>query len=121
MELTNYTRLRLVKVTHTLIWMVLATIVFFVLWSGITARSTMYSWLAVFAVFTEGIVLMIFGGRCPLTRVARRYSSSRRDNFDIYLPNWLAKHNKLIFGSIFLLGFVLMLINQFRPGSHTQG
>jgi hypothetical protein len=28
----------------------------------------------------------------------------RRDNFDIYLPLWLARRNKAIFGALFVLG-----------------
>jgi hypothetical protein len=27
----------------------------------------------------------------------------RADNFDIYLPNWVARHNKAIFGTLFVL------------------
>jgi hypothetical protein len=29
--------------------------------------------------------------RCPLTGIAARYTDDRRDNFDIYLPPWLAR------------------------------
>jgi uncharacterized membrane protein len=119
MSLTKYNKLRLVKMAHTLIWMVMATVVFFVLWSGITAKTTTYSWLAVLAVVIEGIILVIFGGSCPLTRVARRYSSSRKDNFDIYLPNWLAKYNKGIFTTIFIIGLTLMIFHYFFPASLT--
>jgi hypothetical protein len=36
---------------------------------------------------TEGIVLLIFKMRCPLTVIAMRYSDSNKDNFDIFLPN----------------------------------
>jgi hypothetical protein len=46
------------------------------------------------------LVLIANGGRCPLTTLAARYTMDRRDNFNIYLPEWLARHNKLIFGSI---------------------
>jgi len=42
--------------------------------------------------------------RCPLTSVAARYTSDRRPNFDIYLPEWLAEHNKLIFGALYVAG-----------------
>lgn len=28
----------------------------------------------------------------------------KSDNFDIYLPLWLARHNKLIFGALYVLG-----------------
>ncbi len=39
-----------------------------------------------------------------LVAVAARYTVDRRDNFGIYLPEWLARHNKLIFGSDYLGG-----------------
>ena len=114
MKSANESILVLVKSVHTLIWAVLASVVLFVLWSGITAKSSILSWLAVIIILGEGIVLMIFGGSCPLTKVARRYSKSTKDNFDIYLPNWLAKNNKLIFGAIYVIGLGLMLLNYFR-------
>jgi hypothetical protein len=33
----------------------------------------------------------------------------RRDNFDIYLPLWLARHNKMIFGTLFAMSEVFVL------------
>ncbi len=42
-----------------------------------------------------------------LIAVAARYTVDLRDNFDIYLPEWLARHNKLIFGSIHLGGIAV--------------
>jgi hypothetical protein len=51
---------------------------------------------------------------CPLTVIARKYSDSQQDNFDIFLPNWLAKYNKLIFTSIFILGVILVLFRVFQ-------
>jgi len=51
-----------------------------------------------------GCAILLFNhGRCPLTDVARRYTHERTDNFDIYLPLWLARYNKAIFGTLFLL------------------
>jgi hypothetical protein len=43
---------------------------------------------------------------CPLTAVAARYTDDRRANFDIYLPVWLAKFNKQIFGPLYVAGVV---------------
>ncbi len=54
----------------------------------------------------EIIALLRFRMRCPLTVVARRYSDSQRANFDIYLPEWLARHNKTIYSVI--MGLVLV-------------
>jgi len=57
----------------------------------------------------ECLVLLLFKMACPLTVVARRYSDSQRPNFDIYLPEWLARYNKLIYGLI-LLGILVGLV-----------
>ena len=54
--------------------------------------------------------IAINGWRCPLTDVAARYTADRRDNFDIFLPELLARHDKLIFGSLFVAATVYTLI-----------
>lgn len=48
-------------------------------------------------------------GRCPLTDLAGRYTEERVDNFDIYLPLWLARRNKMIFGTLFAVGELVVL------------
>lgn len=45
----------------------------------------------------------------PLTLVARKYSDSVRDNFDIYLPEWLARHTKVIYTSLVVLILLITL------------
>jgi len=70
------------------------------------------------AVFTgimlvEVAVLAFNGMRCPLTDLAARYTDDRRDNFDIYLPLWLATYNKRIFGSVFVAGLVVAAVRWF--------
>jgi hypothetical protein len=41
----------------------------------------------------------------PITVLVARYTADGA-NFDIYLPEWLAKHNKGIFGTMYLVGVV---------------
>jgi hypothetical protein len=60
-------------------------------------------------VLAECAVLAMNRGRCPLTDLAGRYTEERADNFDIYLPLWLARHNKTIFGLLFVLGELIVL------------
>jgi hypothetical protein len=60
-------------------------------------------------VCLEVLILVFNSWRCPLTGVAARYTPDRRDNFDIYLPEWLARHNKGVFGTLFVLGLVFAL------------
>jgi len=55
-------------------------------------------------------VLALNRWRCPLTGIAARYTDNRRDNFDIYLPLWLARYNKHIFGLLFAAGLLYTLL-----------
>jgi len=109
-----YKKLFTIKLIHTLIWAFLVAIIFYVLYSGIANRITYWTWVAIALVITEGIVLLIFKMYCPLTLIAKRYSDSEKENFDIFLPNWLAKHNKIIFTTIFMVGLVLVLIRKIQ-------
>ena len=104
------TKLFAIKLIHSLIWVVFVSIILYILWSGITGKINIYSWLAVFAIFGEGAVLVIFKGQCPLTITARKYSDSSKSNFDIFLPEWLAKYNKQIFGALFGIGLLMIII-----------
>ena len=61
-------------------------------------------------VLVEILVLLLHGWQCPLTRLAARQTDDRRDNFDIYLPEWLARHNKALFGSLFVLGEIVVIL-----------
>ena len=61
-------------------------------------------------VMVEVGVLALNNWACPLTPLAARYTDDRRPNFDIYLPVWVARYNKEIFGTLFVAGIVLTLI-----------
>lgn len=62
------------------------------------------AWSLIGVVFIEVMVLLANRMRCPLTGIAGRYTAERQDNFDIYLPLWLARYNKLLFGGLYLIG-----------------
>ncbi len=61
-------------------------------------------------VLGEVVVLLVNGMRCPLTPIAARFTDDRRPNFDIYLPQWLARRNKEIFGALFVGGLIYAVI-----------
>lgn len=67
--------------------------------------------LLVAVVGIEVLVLAFNGMRCPLTDVAARHTAERRDNFDIFLPVWLARHNKAIFGTLYVVGILYTLVS----------
>jgi hypothetical protein len=55
----------------------------------------------------EVAVLALNAGRCPLQRIAARYTADRSGNFDIYLPAWLAQRTMIIFGPLLLAGIAI--------------
>lgn len=106
---------------HTVIWAFFAGCLVsipVVLWRGRLSTAI----VLVGAVLVEVLVLVANRMRCPLTDVAARFTDDRRDNFDIFLPLWLARHNKRIFGTLFALDLMLTLAlwmwgDQRRPPS----
>ena len=105
-RLSQATALRLVKTLHTIAWAFFAGCVLaipVVAWRGDLSRAL----VLIAIVFAEVVVLFANHMRCPLTGVAARYTVDRRHNFDIYLPVWLARSNKVIFGSLFVVGLLL--------------
>jgi hypothetical protein len=98
--------LRAIKLIHTLVLAFFAGCIFAIpvfAWHG-RFDSVL---LAADLIAVETVILIVNGWRCPLTGVTARYTDARRDIFDIYLPLWLARHNKLIFGWLFTAGLLL--------------
>ncbi len=108
--MNQFEKLLAIKFMHTLIWLFFVSAIFYILFSGITNKINLYTWIAIGLVFGEGIVIIVFKMFCPLTILARKYSKSNKDNFDIFLPNWLARYNKIIFTIIYLIGLIIVLI-----------
>ncbi|NND07020.1 MAG: hypothetical protein HKN87_11625 [Saprospiraceae bacterium] len=102
-------KLLTIKLIHTLVWAFLVVLIIYIGYAGFSDTITIYTWIGIGLIIAEGLVLLLFKMSCPLTVVARNYSDSQKDNFNIFLPNWLAKHNKLIFTSIFVVGLIVVL------------
>lgn len=109
MSMQNAQKLFLIKLVHTAIWAFFVATIGYVVYAGVTGDIGLPVWIAIGLVSLEGLVLLLNQGRCPLTSVGARYTEDRSDAFDIFLPNWLAKHNKLIFTTIFLAATALVI------------
>jgi hypothetical protein len=109
-------KLILIKIIHTLIWIFFNVVLFYMAYAVIVNKINKFVWIGIGLILLEGTVLLIFSKMCPLTIMARTYSDSTKDNFDIYLPNWLAKYNKLIYTTFFIIivfGIIYRLINAY--------
>ena len=97
----NETKLTLIKIIHTAIWVFFNFVIFYMLYAAIVNKLDIWLWIGYGFVSLEGLTLLIFKFVCPLTLIARKYSNSTKDNFAIYLPNWLSKYTFSIYTSIF--------------------
>ncbi len=97
-----------IKLLHTVIWLFFAGCIVAIPLAGVRCQ---FRWAAGLTglVLVECAVLAVNRGRCPLTDLAARYTEERTDNFDIYLPLWLARRNKSIFGTLFAFGVLFVL------------
>lgn len=81
-------------------------VIFYLVYAVIINKVDIWVWICLGLIALEGLTLLIFKSICPVTLIARKYSDSDKDNFDIYLPNWLAKHNKLIYTTIVVIAIL---------------
>lgn len=97
-----------VKLLHTAVWGLFAGAIL-----ALPVAAWLEHWRLALVllglVLAECLVLAANRMRCPLTAVAARYTDDRSENFDIYLPLFVARHNKLIFGSVFGAGLAFTL------------
>ena len=101
--------LRAVKIVHTLAWALFAGCIV-VLPVAAWRKNFSAAAILIAVVLVEVLILLANRFRCPLTGVAARYTDDRRDNFDIYLPLWVARYNKHIFGTLFVAGVLFTLL-----------
>jgi hypothetical protein len=108
--------LNVIKLLHTAIWAILAGTILVL---PVAAAWHRFDWAAVLTavILAECVVLALNQGRCPLTNLAARFTEKRQDNFDIYLPPWLARHNKAIFGTLFVINEAIVLWYWLAGGS----
>lgn len=97
-----------IKLLHTAIWAFLTASILALPLAGMLRRFRLAMIISA-VVLLECGVLAINGGRCPLTDLAARYTLDQSSNFDICLPGWLARYNKVIFGSLFVFGELVVI------------
>jgi hypothetical protein len=102
-------RLRAIKLVHTLVWAGFAGCIVAIPVLTLQGNFRLAALLALI-VLGEVVVLAVNRWRCPLTPIAARYTEDRRANFDIYLPELLARYNKEIFGPLYVGGLVFLAV-----------
>ena len=107
--MSDGSKLIIVKTLHTLVWIFFNVVIFYFLYAVIVDHIDKWVWICLGLIGAETCILLAFGNVCPITMVARNYSLSSRDNFDIYLPTWLARYNKQIYSTIVVIGIAILI------------
>jgi len=107
--MTSKTTLKAIKTIHTVIWLFFNVVIFYMFYAVVSRKFNIWLWIGFGLVFLEGLTLIIFKWYCPLTLLAKKYSTSNKDNFDIYLPNWLAKNTKTIYTSLVVIIMIITI------------
>jgi hypothetical protein len=97
-----------IKLLHTAVWLFFVGCIVAIPFAGVRRQFLCAAALSGL-VLVECVILAVNRGRCPLTDLASRYTEERTDNFDIYLPLWMAQRNKTIFGTLFVLAELFVL------------
>lgn len=106
--------LTLVKLVHTAVWIGFNVCFAIGIWAGLSGRFDAWFWIPVALIGAECLVILFNRWTCPLTPIAARYTDARDDAFDIYLPQWLARHNKTIYSALLLIAAVLIAVVNLR-------
>jgi hypothetical protein len=101
--------IKFIKLVHTIIWAVMVAAILYIVYCGLTNTYNFLLWFSIGLIILEGLTLIIYKWHCPLTLIAKKYTNKRDDNFDIYLPIFLARHTKTIFSILFVLGLILVI------------
>jgi hypothetical protein len=102
-----------IKLLHTAVWALFVACILGIFAAAGSGRFVLAGAL-IGVVMVEVLVLLFNQMKCPLTGVAARYTSERADNFDIYLPLWLARYNKQVFATLYVLGVIFTLLAWLR-------
>jgi hypothetical protein len=104
----NARKLAVVRLIHTIIYVVMAASTFVLLYAGISGQSGPWLFIAIGLLAIEVVVFVGNGFKCPLTALAVRYGAVRGYAFDTYLPESIMRHTFWFFTSLMVLGLVLL-------------
>ncbi len=101
----SWSALDAVRAVHTVIYVVMATSTFVVLFAVISGATGPWLWLAAILVGIESVVFLANGLKCPLTAVAAKFGAG--DGADTFLPERITRYTFRVFGPLILIAAVL--------------
>ena len=102
--------LSLIRWTHTIIYLVMAGSTLLLVYAGVTGATGLWLWIALALLAVETVVFVGNGFRCPLTALAVQNGAEKGYAFDTFLPERATRYTFRVFGSLMVLGLVLLAL-----------
>jgi hypothetical protein len=103
----------ILRIIHTTVWVILSSYIMYILYAAIINKINKVVWIGILLIIIEGMILLLYKWRCPITVWVEKLSDNYVENTDIYLPKWLAKNTKTIFTTIYLIAILIILFRIF--------
>ena len=104
-------KLAIVKTVHTVIYLAMVAAIFYVLYASITKTYSALLYISLGLLAIEGIVFFGSGMKCPLTALAQHYGDPKGYVGDTLFPERLTKYTFRVFGTILLIGLIILLLD----------
>ena len=101
-------KLFLIKLVHTIIFILMSLALVYILYSGVTGTYNWILFFAIVAIWIEGAVLIFNHFQCPFTNLARRYGDKKGSVTDMFYPKWFVPHVFRVSTVLFVIGLVLL-------------
>ncbi len=107
----TWSGLAITRAIHTVIYAVMASATFVVLYAGVTGMAGAWLWAALGLVGVESAVFLGNGFRCPLTAVAVHFGAD--EGADTCLPERFTRYTFRVFGPLIVVGVALVALRLF--------
>ena len=103
-------KLFLIRTFHTIIYIIVAVSVIFLLVSALLGYFGPMLIVALVCIGIEVIVFVASGMQCPLTGLAKKYGAEKGYVFDTFLPESITKYTFRFFGLLLVIGLILLAL-----------
>ena len=107
-------KLFLMRTFHTIIYIIVAVSVIFLLVSALLGNFGPLLIVALVCIGIEVIVFVASGMKCPLTDLAKKYGAEKGYVFDTFLPESLTKYTFRFLGLLLVIGLILLAFRMIR-------
>ncbi len=104
-------KLFFIKLTHSILFIVILACVIYILYSGIAENYNWTLFVAIGVILIEGLVLIFNNWRCPLTNLAKKHGAEKGTVTDMFCPKWFVPHVFRSFTVLFAIGIILLVVN----------